>query len=170
MCLGLMTVAGKAAPPKRTASRTAKAPVPVQTPAAHASNGQVLSKNKGGSNAAIYSRLKANSRRSYAAAAPAQSRLVATRPVAVVPRSFTPAGPSSDRYREIQQALADKGYYKGAVDGTWTSESQEALRRFQADQNLSSTGKLDSLSLIALGLGPKRDTSASLLESPGMTQ
>lgn len=68
--------------------------------------------------------------------------------------------PSPDRYKEIQQALADKGYYQGAVSGAWGPESADALKRFQKDQNLTDTGKLDSLSLIALGLGPKRNLSS----------
>ena len=61
---------------------------------------------------------------------------------------------------EIQRALADRGYYQGPVDGSWNSESIEGLKRFQKDQRLSGDGKLDSLSLIALGLGPKRSLSA----------
>ncbi len=36
----------------------------------------------------------------------------------------------------------------------------EALKRFQAAQNLEVTGKINSLSLIALGLGPKREAAA----------
>lgn len=68
--------------------------------------------------------------------------------------------PSPERYKEIQQALADKGYLKATPSGVWDSESVEALRRFQQDQNLESSGKLDSISLIALGLGPKRDAPA----------
>ncbi len=70
--------------------------------------------------------------------------------------------PSSDRYREIQQALADKGYYEGPVTGVWDSASVDALRRFQQDQNLKPDGKLGSLSLIALGLGPKREATLEL--------
>ena len=31
----------------------------------------------------------------------------------------------------------------------------DALKRFQSEQSLEPTGKIDSLSLIALGLGPK---------------
>jgi hypothetical protein len=31
-----------------------------------------------------------------------------------------------------------------------------ALKRFQEEQKLEATGKLDSLSLIRLGLGPKK--------------
>ena len=69
--------------------------------------------------------------------------------------------PTPERYREIQQALASRGYYKGAVDGKWNADSQDALRRFQADQNLSPDGRINSLSLIAMGLGPKRATASA---------
>jgi peptidoglycan hydrolase-like protein with peptidoglycan-binding domain len=64
--------------------------------------------------------------------------------------------PTTDRYREIQQALSEKGYFAGQPDGNWGPESMDALKRFQRDQNLTEDGKLGSLSLIALGLGPKR--------------
>lgn len=67
--------------------------------------------------------------------------------------------PTPDRYRQIQEALAAKGYLKAEPSGVWNGESTEALRRFQADQKLEPTGKLNSLSLIALGLGPRRDTA-----------
>ena len=64
--------------------------------------------------------------------------------------------PTPDRYREIQQALQQKGYLQGEPNGKWDAGSMEALKRFQEDQNLNASGKLDSLSLIALGLGPQR--------------
>ena len=67
--------------------------------------------------------------------------------------------PTPERYKEIQGALAAKGYLKTQPSGVWDGESLEALKRFQQDQNLESTGKLDSISLIALGLGPKRDSA-----------
>ena len=63
--------------------------------------------------------------------------------------------PSADRWREIQQALADKGYYTGEVTGAWDQASIEALNRFKTAQKLKADGKICSLSLIALGLGPK---------------
>ena len=69
------------------------------------------------------------------------------------------AQPTADRYREIQQALAQRGYLQSEPSGQWNAESVEAMRRFQKDQNLDPSGKLDSLSLIALGLGPKRTAS-----------
>ncbi len=72
------------------------------------------------------------------------------------------ATPSSDRYREIQDALVAKGYLPaGAATGTWDQASAEALKKFQAEQNLDSNGKINSLSLIALGLGPKHDSNST---------
>ena len=66
--------------------------------------------------------------------------------------------PSPDRYREIQTALVTKGYLKeDQVTGSWDPASTDALKRFQADQKIDSNGKINSLSLIALGLGPKRE-------------
>ncbi len=68
--------------------------------------------------------------------------------------------PSPERYQEIQQALADRGYYHGELNGVWSSESVTALKNFQLDQNLKPDGKLGSVSLIAMGLGPKRTLNA----------
>lgn len=75
--------------------------------------------------------------------------------------------PTPDRYKEIQQALQDRGYFGGPVDGTWGPSSIDALKRFQHDQNLVEDGKIGSLSIIALGLGPKRATiPASAVAKP----
>jgi putative peptidoglycan binding protein len=68
--------------------------------------------------------------------------------------------PSQERYKDIQTALATRGYLKSEPNGQWGPESQDALKQFQQEQNLKPTGKLDSLSLISLGLGPKRTASA----------
>jgi hypothetical protein len=76
-------------------------------------------------------------------------------------RRSTQREPAPERYKEIQQSLADKGYFAGPVNGTWNSDSVEALKRFQRDQNIGDDGKLGSLSLIALGLGPKRGAEKS---------
>ena len=69
--------------------------------------------------------------------------------------AYRQVAPTPERYREIQQALADKGYLKSEPNGVWDDQSAEALRQFQTEQKLSPTGKLSSASLIALGLGPK---------------
>jgi peptidoglycan hydrolase-like protein with peptidoglycan-binding domain len=66
--------------------------------------------------------------------------------------------PTPARFREIQGALAAKGYLPAEeATGAWGPASIDALKRFQASQNIAATGKINSLSLIALGLGPKRD-------------
>lgn len=70
-------------------------------------------------------------------------------------RSYQQA-PTPERYKDIQQALVSKGYFHGEPNGEWGPDSADALKRFQAEQNLTPDGKLTSLSLIALGLGPKR--------------
>jgi Putative peptidoglycan binding domain len=80
---------------------------------------------------------------------------------AAPPRYYAPVAPSADRYRDIQAALSSRGYFNGPVDGVWGTSSTEALKRFQHDQNLAEEGKIDSLSLIALGLGPKRAATAA---------
>jgi murein L,D-transpeptidase YcbB/YkuD len=69
--------------------------------------------------------------------------------------------PSPERYKEIQQALATKGYLPGEPTGQWGPDSVDALKRFQTDQSLMPDGKINSLSLIALGLGPKRLSAKS---------
>jgi len=63
--------------------------------------------------------------------------------------------PTPDRYKEIQQALVDKGYLKGEPSGVWDADSEAAMARFQTDQKLTATGKITAPSLIGLGLGAK---------------
>ncbi len=82
-------------------------------------------------------------------------------------RPPTQQQPTSDRYKEIQQALADKGYFQGPADGSWGPDSADALKRFQREQNLDADGKLSALSLMALGLGPRRGgASAEAVKPP----
>lgn len=78
--------------------------------------------------------------------------------------------PTPERYREIQQALIDKGYLTAEATGRWDQASIDALRRFQQEQKLEPTGKINSLSLIALGLGPKYDTSAAVALPPPLAK
>jgi peptidoglycan hydrolase-like protein with peptidoglycan-binding domain len=76
--------------------------------------------------------------------------------------------PAPERVKEIQAALAERGFYKGEPSGKWDQKSQEAMKAFQEANSLRVTGKIDALSLQALGLGseiagaaPPRDTAAS---------
>ena len=84
-----------------------------------------------------------------------------SRKTVVARRPPTQQQPTPDRYKEIQQALVEKGYFQGPVDGAWNAGSVDALKRFQKDQNLDSDGKIGALSLIALGLGPKRSVASA---------
>ena len=68
--------------------------------------------------------------------------------------------PTPDRYKEIQSALASRGYLHAEPNGVWDSDSTDALRLFQKDQNLEPSGTGNSLSLIGLVLGPKRPAAA----------
>jgi peptidoglycan hydrolase-like protein with peptidoglycan-binding domain len=61
--------------------------------------------------------------------------------------------PEPARIREIQEALAREGFYKGEPSGKWDEGSIEAMKDFQAAKGLPATGKLEALSLQKLGLG-----------------
>ncbi|MBV8895431.1 MAG: peptidoglycan-binding protein [Acidobacteriaceae bacterium] len=78
--------------------------------------------------------------------------------------------PDPERYQQIQQALADRGYFTGQVNGQWGDDSIAALQRFQTDQKLDNDGHLSALSLTALGLGPKHQgnvgTTPALVSTP----
>ena len=65
--------------------------------------------------------------------------------------------PTPERYKQIEQALHIRGYLKEEPSGNWTPGAVEALRTFQADSKLPPTGRLDSHSLIALGLATGHD-------------
>lgn len=147
--------AKKAAPSKGSPTTTASKASPAARRGAPVRRSTT---SGGGSRTAVYSR--SNSRNSKSTAARNRGGGSSRS------QSYWQSRPSPDRYREIQQALADKGFFKGEVNGTWSADSVEALKNFQRAQNLDPDGKLGSLSLIALGLGPKRITAASMLAPP----
>lgn len=57
-----------------------------------------------------------------------------------------------DQLRQVQQALNQKGFHAGNVDGNWGAETRDALRNFQQAQGLKQTGQLDSQTVSALGV------------------
>jgi len=125
----------KKAVPRKTAVRTASA--------SHRSTGTA-------------SRTSAASRTKTAV-----SRKSARKPVTRATWRNRQMAPTPERYKEIQDALVAKGYLSPAdANGAWGQSSTDALKKFQADQNIDGGGKLNSLSLIALGLGPKHDTAS----------
>ncbi|MBV9075583.1 MAG: peptidoglycan-binding protein [Acidobacteria bacterium] len=64
---------------------------------------------------------------------------------------------SSDRAREIQEALIREHYLAGQPTGVWDTRTNDAMRRFQADQGWQSKVIPDSRALIKLGLGPSHE-------------
>jgi peptidoglycan hydrolase-like protein with peptidoglycan-binding domain len=54
--------------------------------------------------------------------------------------------------RAAQQALSDKGYDAGAVDGIWGPHTRAAVRKFQKAEELQRTARLDQATLQALGV------------------
>lgn len=60
----------------------------------------------------------------------------------------------SARVMEIQQALIREHYMSGDATGSWDSTTQDAMRKFQADQGWQTKLTPDSRALKKLGLGP----------------
>lgn len=79
--------------------------------------------------------------------------------------------PSPERYKEIQDALVAKGYLRPEDEESgWNQASMDALKRFQVEQNIEASGKINSLSLIALGLGPRHDADPTKAVETGPSQ
>jgi peptidoglycan hydrolase-like protein with peptidoglycan-binding domain len=64
---------------------------------------------------------------------------------------------TSDRTREIQQALIREHYLQGKPTGAWDSRTKAALVKFQHDNGWQTKLVPDSRALIKLGLGPSHD-------------
>ncbi len=64
-------------------------------------------------------------------------------------RQLTPASA-----RDVQQKLADGGFYQIKVDGIWGPRSQDALLEFQRARSLTANGALTPETVSALGLEP----------------
>lgn len=63
----------------------------------------------------------------------------------------------SDRTQQIQQALIKQHYLSGEPTGKWDANTEDALRKFQADNGWQNKTVPDSRALIKLGLGPSHD-------------
>jgi len=78
----------------------------------------------------------------------------------------------SERAHAIQEALIREHYLSGEPTGTWNQASEEAMRRYQADQGWQTKQVPDSRALIKLGLGPSKDhllnPESAMTTSPDM--
>jgi peptidoglycan hydrolase-like protein with peptidoglycan-binding domain len=68
-------------------------------------------------------------------------------------REPTQKAPTPARITEIQTALESRGYYQGGPNGKWDSNTVTAMQKFQSENGLESSGKINALSLQKLGLG-----------------
>jgi Putative peptidoglycan binding domain/YMGG-like Gly-zipper len=73
-------------------------------------------------------------------------------PASVDSTSATSVTYGSPVVRSAQQALNDKGYSVGTVDGMMGPNTESAVRQFQQLRGLPQTGTLDSATLAALGV------------------
>lgn len=79
-----------------------------------------------------------------------------------------PAVNSSETILQAQQALNNSGYHLGEPDGKPGPSTTAALKKFQIDRHLPVTGKLDAITLAALGIsgggaGPAQPEKANLI-------
>ena len=98
---------------------------------------------------------------SYAApvyAAPYPAYYYQGAPQAVNPQQSSQASqaasatPSCGALAKAQSKLAGLGYYHGPIDGSYGPKTAQAVQQFQADNNLSVTGRLDLKTLSELGI------------------
>jgi hypothetical protein len=75
-------------------------------------------------------------------------------------QSISPQRMNKDQIRQIQQALKDKGLYRGEVDGIWGPNTASAMRQFGSKEGQTSGAqrggmdRIDPNTLTALGLDP----------------
>jgi hypothetical protein len=63
----------------------------------------------------------------------------------------------SKRTLEIQEALIREHYLDGKPSGVWNDATEQAMQRYQADNNWQSKTTPDARALIKLGLGPDHE-------------
>jgi peptidoglycan hydrolase-like protein with peptidoglycan-binding domain len=58
---------------------------------------------------------------------------------------------NAEGIRQVQQALAKKGFDPGPIDGVLGPQTEQALRKFQDYYGIKVTGRIDNQTLYALG-------------------
>src|SRR5688500_14840319 len=72
-----------------------------------------------------------------------------------------------EKKKDIEQALQDKGFEPGSVDGVIDSQTQSAISKFQRDNNLPATGTVDEQTAEQLGVEITPSSSATQSERSG---
>ena len=94
-----------------------------------------------------------------APAAKGSARVTAKPTVATTAKRRTATKPDDSLLR-AQQALAAAGYHLGEPDGKPGPSTTAGLKKFQTDRHLPVTGKLDAITMAALGVGKSNDPNA----------
>lgn len=81
--------------------------------------------------------------------------------VAIKRRTAGPTQTLTDTIKQAQDALKAAGYQLGESDGKAGPTTTIAVKKFQGDRQLPVTGKLDSITLAALGVGKSSDPSVA---------
>lgn len=71
------------------------------------------------------------------------------------------AAKSDPFVEQAQKRLAELGYDAGMADGKMGQKTIEAIKKFQQEQGLTVTGKLDEETITKLGLTPPQETKTS---------
>jgi len=80
------------------------------------------------------------------------TRSKTTKPAAAVAIKQRTGPTPSEIVTQAQEALRNAGYHLGDLDGKSGPETTVAVKKFQGDRHLPVTGKLDSITLSALGI------------------
>ena len=68
---------------------------------------------------------------------------------------------TEEEVKKMQQKLKNWGYYKGAIDGIYGSQTKEAVRYFQRRNNLVVDGIAGPKTLSAMGINGGSSSSSS---------
>jgi len=77
---------------------------------------------------------------------------------------------SLENVRQAQMALKNRGFDPGEINGMLSSETQDAIRKFQSSNNLPVTGNLDDRTQSALGVSVKGTTNPDTFHNEGRTK
>ena len=75
------------------------------------------------------------------------------------------SGGTTDSIMAVQQALKDKGYDPGPIDGKMNPRTQAALKSFQSASNLQASGVLDADTSAKLGVRGSSGSSSKASSS-----
>ena len=94
-------------------------------------------------------------------AAPRKGAKTQAAPAATAGKRRTPRAKADETILHAQEALVALGYNLGEPDGKAGASTTSAVKRFQTDRHLPVTGKLDSITLGALGVSKGAGTAAT---------